>query len=89
MSVAASLPVKRAPKRSRMKPPQMSINRNTLRKLYAPVKNPNSRLDHPRSLSSMVFSGATTSLTKYAAIIVKATTPNAVHRIAGESFSFL
>ena len=37
----------------------------------------------------MVFSGATTSLTKYAAIIVKATTPNAVHRIAGESFSFL
>ena len=63
MSTTASLPVKRTPKRSMRKPPQMSISKNTLRKLYAPVKNPNSEPLHPSCSSSISCRGAITSFT--------------------------
>ena len=42
--VAAIKPVKRTPILSRIKPPTISINRNTLNHPYALVKNPNSEL---------------------------------------------
>ena len=63
ISTAESMQVNRMPNLSKISPPQISMRRNTFRKLYAPVKKPNSPLVQWSSLSSMLLRGAMMSFT--------------------------
>ena len=87
MISVAKIPVIRTPSLSRMIPPMININANTVSQPYEKRKMAKSVLVQLRSVSSIRLIGESTSWMKYPQNMVNATTARAVQRAFFDSRS--